>query len=186
MTDKNTNTKIEWRLNAEARTVTSNDEVLTQDVQEIIDLNEDNRMDVLMDKFGAEALGFVIEMYGLPTRVLGIAMLDGRAIMLGDCSCRGADCRAAWGWTWKARDLDMTGHRGSLKAQPCSSAKATVFDPTIGMLYPAPYGQDPEEFYRFQRPHWGDADKIGLANFMNANVSTTEEGRNGGGDWKVD
>lgn len=177
--------KREWKLNASAKTVTTSDEVLTHAVEEIIDLDDNNRMDVLMDKFGAEALNCVIELYGEPTRVMGIAMLDGRAIMLGDCPCMGAHCRAAWGWEWKARDLDMTGHRGSLKANPCMDAKATIFDPTVGMLYPAPYGQDPEEFYRFQRPHWGDADKIGLANFMNANVATTE-GRGVSGDWVVD
>jgi len=183
MTDKNKK-KIEWKLNAENRA--TQDGELTRAVQQVIDLNDENRMDILMDKFGAEALNIVIEIYGEPTRVMGIAMLDGRAVMLGDCACMGAKCRANWGWVWKARDLDMTGHRGSLKAVPCEDAQATIFDPSVGMLYPAPYGQDPEQFYRFQRPHWGDVDKIGLANFMNANVSTAEIGRGTGGDWVVD
>lgn len=183
MTEK-TKTKIEWKLNAENRA--TKDGELTREVQQVIDLNDENRMDILMDKFGAEALGLVIEMFGEPTRVKGVAMVDGRAVMLGDCACMGAKCRANWGWVWKARDLDMTGHRGSLKAVPCEDATPTIFDPNHGMLYPAPYGQNPEEFYRFQRPHWGDTDKIGLENFMNANVATTEGGRRSGGDWVVD
>jgi len=176
--------KIQWKLNAQNQQ--TKDGELTRAVQEIIELNDDNRMEILMDKFGAEALNIVIEIYGEPTRVMGIAMLDGRPVMLGDCACGGSSCRANWGWVWKARDLDMTGHRGSLKAVPCEHASATIFDPNVGMLYPAPYGQDPEEFYRFQRPHWGDVDKIGLQNFMNANVASAEQGRRTGGDWVVD
>ena len=176
--------KIEWKLNAQD--VSTKDGELTRSVQEVIDLNDENRMDVLADHFGAEALNHLIEMYGEPTRAMGLAMVDGRAIILGDCACRGAKCRAAWGWVWNARDLNMHGHRGSLWAKPCESAVATVFTPENGFMFPAPWGMDEEEFYRFQRKDWGDVDKIGLQNFMDANVASAEQGRRTGGDWVVD
>ena len=178
-------TKIEWCLNAQNQETKHDGEKLTRAVQNIIDLNDDNRLDVLADAFGAEALAYLIEEHGLPNRVLGVAMIDGRAVMLGDCACRGAKCRASWGWIWNARDLNMSGHRGSLKASPCEDAVASVFTPENGFMYAAPYGMDAEQFYRFQRPHWGDADKIGLQNFLAANIATAE-GRGVSGDWVVD
>ena len=176
--------KIEWKLNAQNSS--TKDEKLTRAVQEVIDLNDENRMDILADHFGAEALNHLIEIYGEPTRAMGLAMIDGRAVILGDCACRGANCRAAWGWKWNAHDLDMTGHRGSLWAEPCSSAKPTLFDPNNGMMYAAPWGMDPQEFYRYQRKDWGDTDKIGLQNFMNANVASAENKKYHNGDWVVD
>ena len=105
--------------------------------------------------------------------------------MLGDCPCKGSKCRAAWGAVWVARDLDMVGHRGSLKTQPCESMPATEFDPATGnFLRPVPLGMNPDEWYRYERAHWGDVNKKDLAEFMNASVATGE-GRQGG-DWVVD
>ncbi len=181
MTDE---TKIEWCLNAQDKQ--TSDGELTRAVQNITDLNDDNRLDAIADAYGAEGLAYLIENHGLPNRVLGIVAIDGRVAMLGDCACRGAKCRGAWGWVWNARDLNMSGHRGSLKASPCEDAVATVFTPENGFMYAAPYGMDAEQFYRFQRPHWGDADKIGLQNFLAANIATAEQGRGGSGDWVVD
>jgi len=181
-----TEKKIDWKLNAQNQE--TKDGELTRAVQEITELNDENRIEVLTDLYGAEALNVLIEMYGEPNRVMGIANIDGRTVMLGDCACGGEHCRANWGWVWKSRDLDMTGHRGSLWAEPCSKAKPTIFDANQGMLYDAPWGMDREEFYRFQRKDWGDVDKIGLQNFMNANVATAEKrkGMRGAGDWVVD
>ena len=177
---------MSWKLNAENRDTKDGD--LTRAVQEIIDCNDDNRMDVLADKFGAEVIALLIESEGEEqiNRVQGIAMLDGRPVMLGDCPCKGANCRAAWGAVWTAQDLNMSGHRGSLKTEPCGAMPASRFDAQSGMfLRPVPLGMNPDNWYRFERAHWGDADRVGLANFMNANVATTERG-NSSGDWVVD
>tara|TARA_R110002012_G_scaffold33393_3_gene97860 strand:- start:7687 stop:8367 length:681 start_codon:yes stop_codon:yes gene_type:complete len=182
--EREVKTMTEWKLNDENRATA--DGSLTRAVQEVIDLDDDNRMDILADILGAEALAMGIEVAGMPDRVMGIAMLDGRPVMLGDCPCKGAHCRAAWGWTWSANDLNMTGHRGSMEVKPCKSFKATIFEPATGeMLYAAPYGMNPDEYYRFQRKEWGDVDKIGMANFMNANISTTE-GKRQAADWQRD
>lgn len=172
-----------WKLNAENRE--TKDGKLTRAVQEIIDCDDDNRMDILADKFGAEVMAVIIEQFGMPDRVQGVAMIDGRAVMLGDCPCKGEKCRAAWGWEWVARDLNMSGHRGSLKAEPCKDFERTLFNTTLGEFqYRAPYGMDAEQFYRFQRNEWGDVDKAGLRDFMSANLAIAE-GRKSK-HWRVD
>ncbi len=178
---------IEWKLNDQAKATTYNGEELTQAVQQVIDVDDTDRNQVLAEHMGADALMALAELYGPEPiqRVQGIALMDGRPIMLGDCPCKGADCRSAWGATWVARDLDMAGHRGSLKAQPCSSMKATRFDPSTGkMHYPVPLGMNPADWYRYERAHWGDANKKDLAEFMNASVASGEGKKIG--DWVVD
>ena len=177
---------IEWKLNAE--NTKTKDGKLTRAVENIIDLSEfsiDERNEILTEAFmvqdeqngnqWVDAHAVVRENFGEPTRVLGIAFVDARPIMLGDCPCRGASCRAAWGWIYTGRDLNMTGHRGSLKAEPCAYMPKTIFSPATGeWLTQAPYGMNPEEYYRFQRKEWGDVDKAGLADFMAANLAIAE------------
>ena len=170
-----------WKLNAQNNTTTDG---LTRSVQTEIDLHDDNRMAELTKHFGEDAVEYLLEHFGEPTRVMGIAVIDDRPVMLGDCPCKGGGCRAAWGWVYNARDLNMQGHRGSLTASPCPHAIASIFDATTGeMIHPAPYGQNAEQFYRFQKEEWGDVDKIGLQNFMQANLATTENKNN---SWRVD
>ena len=48
----------------------------------------------------------------------------------------------------------------------------------------APYGMNPEEYYRFQREEWGDVDEKGLADFMSANLAIAENRTNE--HWRVD
>lgn len=179
MTKDKTN-KI-WKLNASNRETKNG---LTRSVQEVIEVNDENRMQLLTEHLGEVTLEFLIQEFGEPTRVTGIAMIDGRAVPLGDCECMGEHCRANWGWVWKTKDLDMVGHRGSLWAEPCKSFKATIYDANTGeFAYAAPWGMAQEQFYRFQRKEWGDVDKLGLQNFMSANLATAENRQN---SWKVD
>ena len=51
-----------------------------------------------------------------------------RVVAIGDCPCDGKSCRAGWGWTMKSRDLNMTGHRGSLWAVACEEAAVVFWD----------------------------------------------------------
>ncbi len=191
MTDKTIGTKgVEWMLNAQNKETTSDGEELTRAVQQVIDVDNTDRDAVLAEHMGADALTALATLYGEEPiqRVQGIAFVDGRPIMLGDCPCKGEKCRAAWGVSWVARDLDMVGHRGSLKSQPCESMPATEFDPATGkFLRPVPLGMNPDEWYRYERAHWGDANKADLANFMNANVASAENNKGyHAGDWVVD
>lgn len=193
MTEKIIGTKgVEWTLNAQNTETEHDGEKLTRAVQQVIDVDDTDRDAVLAEQFPPESLEgqslkVVVELYGAEPlkRVQAIALMDGRPVLLGDCPCKGSKCRAAWGAVWNARDLDMTGHRGSLKTTPCDSMPATKFDPTTGkFLRPAPFGMNPDEWYRYERAHWGDADKKDLAEFMNASVASGE-GRKSG-DWVVD
>ena len=189
MTNKITGTKgVEWMLNAQnSETETTDGEKLTRAVQQVIDVDDTDRDAVIAEHFPAEALSVLTELYGEEPikRVQAIALMDGRPTMLGDCPCKGSTCRAAWGAVWNTRDLDMTGHRGSMKTTPCPSMPATKFDPTTGkFIRPAPLGMNPDEWYRYERAHWGDANKKDLAEFMNASVASGE-GRKSG-DWVVD
>ncbi len=189
MTEKTIGTKgVEWTLNAQNKEARTNDgEKLTRAIQQVIDVDDTDRNQVLAEHVGADALLALATLYGADPlkRVQAIALMDERPVMLGDCPCKGSKCRAAWGAVWVARDLDMTGHRGSLKAEPCPSMPATEFDPTTGkFLRPVPLGMNPDEWYRYERAHWGDANKEDLAEFMNASVASGE-GRQAG-DWVVD
>lgn len=190
---------IEWKLNAENRDTKASEEEqgrLTRSVGQIIDLSDEtieDRVMILTEAFmvqdddgeWVDAYSVIRDMFGEPTRVLGIAYVDGRPIMLGDCPCRGASCRGAWGWSYATRDLNMSGHRGSLVAQPCGLMPKRTFVPTTGeFMTEAPYGMNPEEYYRFQREEWGDVDEKGLADFMSANLAIAENRQNK--HWKVD
>lgn len=200
MTDQNENKTIgtkgvEWTLNAQNKETTSGDEKLTRAVQQVIDVDDTDRDAVLAEHFPPESLEgqavkVVVELYGADPlkRVQAIAYMDGRPVLLGDCPCKGEKCRAAWGAVWNTRDLDMVGHRGSMKTTPCPSMPATEFDPATGkFLRPVPLGMNPDEWYRYERAHWGDANKADLANFMNANVASAENNKGyHAGDWVVD
>jgi len=178
---------IEWKLNDQAHIAKSDGEELTRAVQQVIDVDDTDRNQVLAEHVGADALMALATLYGDEPiqRVQGIAFVEGRPIMLGDCPCKGAKCRAAWGAVWVARDLDMTGHRGSLKATPCDYMPATRFDPSTGkMHHPVPLGMNPDDWYRYERAHWGDVNKKDLAEFMNASVASGEGKKSG--DWVVD
>jgi hypothetical protein len=192
------NMGIAWKLNdsQQAKIIGQNNETLTHKVSQIIELSDETIADRVMilteammiqDQDGewVDAYAIIRDMFGEPTRVLGIAYMDGRAIMLGDCPCRGADCRSAWGWVHNSRDLNMTGHRGSQISTPCPSMPKRTFVPTTGeFMTEAPYGMNPEEYYRYQREEWGDVDKKGLADFMSANLAIAENRKSK--YWKVD
>ena len=95
------------------------------------------------------------------------------------------ECRHGWGWKWVARDLNMTGHRGSLKAIPCPSGKtAKTLDVETGeMILLAPFAMNPDNFYRFQRAEWGDVSRADAKDLAEFNLAISE-GRDNG--WKPD
>ena len=95
---------IEWKLNTENKK--TKDGKLTRKVENIIDLSEfniDERNEILTEvgmvqdeqngNQWVDSHAVIREHFGEPTRVLGIAFVDGRSVMLGDCPCRGAECR---------------------------------------------------------------------------------------------
>lgn len=181
--------ETEWKLNAQNEE--TKDGEFTRAVEKVITLTDENRNEMLLEHV-FDGVDFVMEMFveehGDPSVIKGIAFVDERTIMLGGCGCKGEYCRAAWGWIYNARDLSMRGHRGSLWTQLCPHGDNlnTQFDEETGrFLRPAPYGMNNEEFYRFQREHWGDvSSKNGLQDFMNANLATAEGQKNN--TWKVD
>ena len=185
----------EWRrLNAENKD--TKDGKLTRRVSEVIVVNDDNRDDVFMDIYGAERLGIVLfdedaiaNGYGEEQyrRIQGFARVDHLWLPLGDCPCKGAHCRQAWGVPFDARDLNMTGHAGSLKAREdgCDHMPATHFDEESGkFIKPVPWSANPDNWYRYQRAVWGDITEEDRKMFMEANV-VTAEGRSSG-DWELD
>mgnify|MGYP007061954917 FL=1 len=106
-----------------------------------------------------------------------------RASLIGDCACvnhesKGMSCRHGWGWVWKARDLNMTGHRGSLKAEPCHGAKKFLDVETGKMIAHAPFAMNPDEFYRFQRSEWGDVSRLDAIELSQFNLATAEGQKN--------
>ena len=108
---------------------------------------------------------------------------------VGDCPCGGDQCREGWGWEFKARDLNMAGHRGSLWAVACPSNDKVVFDPVTGEINaPPPMGVNAEEWNsgRYKKSEWGNAltqlDKQTLAHFQ----QKFSEKRSGGDTWVVD
>lgn len=106
-----------------------------------------------------------------------------RVVAHGDCPCNGDKCRAGWGWTMKARDLNMTGHRGSLWAVACEDAEV-VFNAETGDTLPLPpMGVNAEEWSRYQTVNWGNVSKLDAQMLSEFNLATAE-GRNN--DWKVD
>ena len=108
---------------------------------------------------------------------------------IGDCPCGGSKCREGWGWEFKAIDLNMSGHRGSLWAVACEDNDKLEFDPTTGNITaPPPLGVNDEEWNsgRYEKSEWGNAltqeDKQTLARFQ----QQYSEKRKGGSDWVVD
>ena len=174
------------KLNAENSLTT--DAKLTRAVQHVIDMTDESTKDkvfILKAVFGDDKFDAVVELFGLPERVMGVAYIDDRPVMLGDCPCHGQHCRAAWGWEYKATDLSWTGHAGHEWMEPCASMPCTDFDPLTGESSPPPqYTMSKENLYRFRRKEWGDVDKEDLAMFMSANLAISE-GRETK-DWKVD
>jgi len=113
-----------------------------------------------------------------------------RVTLIGDCGCvnhhtKSHQCRDGWGWKWVARDLNMTGHRGSLKAIPCESGKtAKTLDVETGeMILLVPFTMNPDNFYRFQRAEWGDVSRADAKDLAEFNLAVSE-GRDNG--WKPD
>jgi hypothetical protein len=106
-----------------------------------------------------------------------------KVIAVGDCPCLGTKCRAGWQWVMKAKDLNMTGHRGSLWAVACEDAPI-VFDAITGEALPAPpMGVNPEEWSRYQTSSWGNVSKLDAQILSEFNLATAENRNN---SWKVD
>lgn len=145
-------------------------------VQLTTELNDDNRIAELTTAFGEEGLAYLIENYGAPDRVTAIEFVSGRPVMIGDCPCAGSNCRGAWGWVYETRDLNMAGHRGSLKAKPCSHMPTTHFDPDTGEFgVPTPYGMDDSMFHKFRSSNWGKGAGAGMqGQFLKANLASAE------------
>ena len=106
-----------------------------------------------------------------------------RASLIGDCACvnhetKAMTCRGGWGWKWVARDLNMTGHRGSLKAVACDGATKFLDIETGNMMTNAPFAMNPEEFYRFQRAEWGDVSRLDAIELSSFNLATAEGQKN--------
>lgn len=108
---------------------------------------------------------------------------------VGDCPCGGSSCRDAWGWTIVTRDLNMSGHRGSMMAAICDKFDQASFDPVTGNINsPPPIGVNVEEWNsgRYRKAEWGNMltslDKQTLAKFQ----KIFSERKKGGSDWVVD
>jgi len=108
---------------------------------------------------------------------------------VGDCPCGGSACRDAWGWRIATRDLNMSGHRGSMMAVVCEKFDQVTFDPvTGGINSPPPIGVNVDEWNsgRYEKSEWGNAlttlDKQTLAKLQ----MSVSEGRTTGGEWVVD
>tara|TARA_R110000751_G_scaffold212519_3_gene316076 strand:+ start:432 stop:941 length:510 start_codon:yes stop_codon:yes gene_type:complete len=127
---------------------------------------------------------------GHEERITSLVIHDGfdnnglpRVVVIGDCPCGGAKCRAGWQWIYKARDLDMQGHRGSLWAVACEDAPI-VFNAETGDALPLPpMGMNADEWSRYQTSSWGNVTKLDAATLSEFNLATAE-GRNN--SWKVD
>ena len=153
-----------------------------------IELTDENREAVMREHYGNEVYDLMVELHGEPTQVGRLKVATNGSstfpVLYGKCACLGDKCRDAWGWVWKARDLNMSGHRGSLWTVPCEDMEK-VFDPDTGtMVVPAPYMMSPDEFARFRTQHWG-SDKAAEDEFMRHNVASSEEHRRNK-DLKVD
>jgi hypothetical protein len=106
-----------------------------------------------------------------------------RVVAIGDCPCGGSKCRAGWQWIYKARDLNMKGHRGSLWAVACEDAPV-VFNAENGEVLPLPpMGMDATEWGRFQTSSWGNVSKMDEVILAEFNLATAESR---GNSWKVD
>lgn len=106
-----------------------------------------------------------------------------RVVTVGDCPCEGSACRAGWQWIYKARDLNMTGHRGSLWAVACEKAPV-VFNAETGDALPLPpMGMSAEEWSRYQTSSWGNVSKLDEAILAEFNLATSESRKNG---WVMD
>ncbi len=153
----------------------------------VVELNDENREEKMREIYGDLTYDYLVEEYGEPHRVTAIVYIEERPILAGDCPCEGEKCRAAWGWTWKSMDLNLSGHRGSLWAEVCKSMPKTVFLPDTGeFTAPPPYAMDAKQFVRFLQQEWGtNISKADIQLFTSANVASAEN-RKSYGSWKVD
>lgn len=159
-------------------------------------MNEEQRRVAIEVAFGEPCYDLLASQEGDINRATAVVNYQpddtglARAVLIGDCGCvnhqtKSMTCRHGWGWEWKARDLNMTGHRGSLKAVPCPSGKtAKVLDVDTGkMIMLAPFAMNQDNFYRFQRAEWGDVSR-GDAKDLAAFNMAVSEGKNNA--WKPD
>tara|TARA_R110002051_G_scaffold267512_1_gene327458 strand:- start:1116 stop:1643 length:528 start_codon:yes stop_codon:yes gene_type:complete len=107
-----------------------------------------------------------------------------RVVATGDCPCAGAKCRAGWQWVMKARDLDMSGHRGSLWAVACEDAPKNFNAETGDVLPLPPMGVNAKEWSRFQTSRWGDVSKLDEQMLAQFSLATSEGATTN--SWKVD
>jgi len=151
---------------------------------DITEMGEEERKRSINEAFGEDVYDILAALDGDINRTTAVVNYEAdetglaRAVLIGDCGCKGALCRSAWGWIWKARDLDMTGHRGSLKAVPCEKAVKTLDVETGKMMALAPFAMNPDEFYRFQRAEWGDVSRQDARELAAFSQATTEGSKN--------
>ncbi|MBT4407360.1 MAG: hypothetical protein HOC79_05740 [Euryarchaeota archaeon] len=149
----------------------------------LIGLNEDERKIAIEEAFGEPVYDLLAQQEGDINRATAVVNYPpddtglARAVLWGDCECDGL-CRQGWGWVWKAIDLNMTGHRGSLKAEPCVGAKKELNTETGELLTLAPFGMEADQFYRFQRAEWGDVSRADAIELSQFNLATAEGKKN--------
>ena len=159
-------------------------------------MTEEERKVAIEEAFGEPCYDLLASQEGDINRATAVVNYEpddtglARAVLIGDCGCvnhqtKSMECRHGWGWKWVARDLNMTGHRGSLKAIPCPSGKtAKTLDVETGeMILLAPFAMNQDNFYRFQRAEWGDVSRADARDLADFNLAVSE-GRNNG--WKPD
>ena len=149
---------------------------------ELTELTEAQRKAAINEAYGEPVYDFLVELNGdTISRATAVVNYEhdevndvARASLIGDCGCGGSSCREGWGWIWDARDLNMLGHRGSLKVRPCDKV-VCVFNAETGELEPlAPFGMNPDEFYRFERAEWGDVSSEDAQNLSAFNLAISE------------
>ena len=151
---------------------------------DITEMSQEERKKSINEAFGEEVYDLLAAQDGDINRTTAVVNYEAdetglaRAVLIGDCECGGTTCRSGWGWIWKARDLDMTGHRGSLKAVPCDGAKKALIVETGKMMVLAPFAMNPDQFYRFQRAEWGDVSRQDAKELAAFSMATTEGQKN--------
>ena len=158
---------------------------------ELTELTEEQRKEAINKAYDEPVYDLLVSMYGdTISRATAVVNYEhdevndvARASLIGDCGCGGQNCREGWGWAWKARDLNMLGHRGSLWAEPCGQAVCAFNAETGEMEALAPFGMDADEFHRYKTSDWGNASAEEAKNLAAFNLATSE-GKNN--EWTPD
>ena len=135
---------------------------------ELTELTEAQRKAAINEAYGEPVYDLLVELNGdTISRATAVVNYEhdeasdvARASLIGDCGCGGSSCRE--------------GHRGSLKVRPCDKV-VCVFNAETGELEPlAPFGMNPDEFYRFERAEWGDVSSEDAQNLSAFNLAISE------------